>query len=351
MAELRILNSLLHDVFVVDIIYSMVWSERHGEAGELELKVPLEYSLSPHVAVNNYISKNDTEQVMIIEDISPLFDEEFGDSLVIKGHTCDILLDRRVPLDIFNINGSVQSACLSLIEDNIVNPANSKRVIQAFTYMINPDVTITAVDQFTSGTLYEIISSVAATNGLGFKVSLVDFSLVFSFYKPKDRSSEQFTNPPVIFSREFDNVLNSKYEYITNGSKNATLVIVEDEIPSLQRTMVFVGSEPEGLDRRETYSEQSITRTVSGEDDLTDGEVSTVIFYKGVEQLADLQPILVFDGQFVTDVQFVFGTDFFLGDLVQCVIQGHDVPARAVEYVHSIEGDGEAKYVSFDFVL
>lgn len=349
MVELRVLNGLLHDVLILDVIFSMVWSERHGEAGELELKIPLSFSTSEYIAVDNFISKSDTDVVMVIESILPTFDEEFGDSLVIKGHTSDILLDRRVPLNVVNFNGLVQGTYFKLLDDNVIAPSNSARIIPNITYVSNPAITNTLLEQFDSGTLYDILKSISAATGLGFKMSLVDFTLVFSFYEIANRSAEQYVNPPVIFSKEFDNVKQSTYEYITGKSKNVTLVIVEDEIASLQRTLVYIGSEPSGMGRRETYSIQNISRTVSGEDDLTDADVSGIIVSRGIEQLSGLQPIVVFDGEFETDIQFVYGVDFFLGDIVQCVILGHDVPAQAVEYVHSIEGDGDTKYVSFDF--
>ena len=74
---------------------SMIWTDRYYEAGDFELTLPLTKENLQIYAVDNYIICNQSDKVMIIEEIQTSVSSS-GYKLRVKGHSAEILLKRRV---------------------------------------------------------------------------------------------------------------------------------------------------------------------------------------------------------------------------------------------------------------
>ena len=94
----------------------------------------------------------------------------------------------------------------------------------------------------------------------------------------------------------------------------------------------------------------SIDRDVT-DPPLSDAEVLAIINTRGRAEIEENKVVGMFEGEFDIQGNFKYGTDFFMGDIVQCNIQGRNAKSRIIELVRSFSTDGETSYVAMDFII
>jgi hypothetical protein len=221
-----------------------------------------------------------------------------------------------------------------------------ERKIQNLVFEMSTDPLITALTieaQYTGDNLYDAIVKICRANNIGFKVTLNSSNqFVFKLYAGADRSYAQTTNPYVIFSPDFDNLLNSKYLYSKAPLKNVTLVGGEGEGYDRRFTTVGVAS---GLNRREIFTDaKDISSNVDGVT-LSEADYLAQLQQRGKEKLAENVEVKYFDGSIESDTQFQLGRDFFQGDIVQVADDyGNLTKVRVVEVIMAEDESGESIY-------
>ena len=125
--------------------------------------------------------------------------------------------------------------------------------------------------QYTGDNLYDVIVDICKTPGIGFKITLNEANqFVFKLYNGTDRSYAQTKVPYVVFSPNFDNIINANYVESKAALKNVTLVGGEGE--GVRRRYASVGNES-GLARRELFTDaRDISSYVDSETTLSDEE-------------------------------------------------------------------------------
>lgn len=341
---------------VIDVPYSLVLVERYDESGEIEVHVPVTLPVLPYLIPGQFLFVPDeSDMVLIIEDVNPEYTDTEGEKLIIKGHCAKSILKSRVIQEPKLFSGNAQDIVLGLLDDHFISPENPNRTVDLLEYTVSTDPNVTSViyeNHFEVATVYDIILDICKKNSLGMKIVLTsNKKLSFSLYSGTDRSHEQTENPRVVFSRDFDNVITSSYYLSTVDYKNLIRVKTTDVDPSLMLVDVYSGTEPSGLNRKEGYLEMSAPTVPDGDPPLTNQEVEEVIHQKGASSLYELRPRGIFDGDFDINGIFKYGEDFFLGDLVQCNIAEKKTKTRIVERVFTIGQDGVSDQVAFDFDL
>ena len=169
---------------------------------------------------------------------------------------------------------------------------------------------------------------------------------MFKLYSGVDRSYDQTANPYVVFSPNFENIINSNYVESKSALKNVTLVGGEGEGSSRRYTTVGGGS---GLNRRELFTDaRDISSDVGNDVTLTDAEYTALLQQRGKEKLAENTDVTSFEGQVETTVMFKYGEDFFNGDVIQIANEyGHETKARIVEIVMTEDSEGASVYPTF----
>lgn len=263
--NLFVLDKELDVIAIVDTYTSFIWTDRYQEAGDFELCMPMDQILLSYIKRDHYLWRNDSEHVMIIESIKIESDSEDGDRAIITGRSLESILDRRVIWGLKNLSGDFQDAVKTLLEECIISPSKPERKIANFKFEATDDTRITdlSIDtQYTGDNLYEVICALCKERNIGFKVTLNDSKqFVFKLYSGDDRSYDQFQNPYVVFSPNFDNIIDSTYQESSEGLKNVTLVGGEGE--GTERRYTAVGN-IEGLERRELFTD---ARDISSDDD------------------------------------------------------------------------------------
>lgn len=354
MIDIQVLDSNFELVGVIDTYDSFIWTERYNSCGDFELYSKFNQNILSTIKTEYYLSIPDSDRLMVVETIGLEHDYENGNIIKVQGRSIESLLDRRViwdPLLIENVG--LGSAIKTILTKSIINPDNVDRKVDGFIFsepvpQVVEDIAIESTQLFGEN-LYEVITTLCQKYKVGYKLVLDENKhLVFSLYFGADRSYEQDTYPVVIFSSEFDNLLNSQYAESVVNYKNACLVLGEGD--GNDKTKVEVktpGAVYTGLNRREMCISESIG---------TDGETTTndnyplQLYQKGTDALSENKVESDYNGQIDPTRIYIFEQDYNLGDLVETVNDFNlSKKARVVEYIRSYASDGINYYPTFAY--
>lgn len=192
-----------------------------------------------------------------------------------------------------------------------------------------------------------------------------------NFKKKKKYYEHKEIYPCVVFSPDFDNVVNSNYLDSIEEMRNVTLVAGEEEKPETpegeeaQQTRPTNGVQPveppakrkytlivgkgSGMARREMFSDASDLMEADFEDN---DDYMQALKDRGRDDLHENSRVTSYEGEVEAIRQFVYGRDFFMGDVIQMANEyGIEGSARVVEWVLSIsKEDGIKTYPTFDAV-
>lgn len=323
---------------VIDDYMSLIWTTRYYEHGDFQIEVPITQENVDMLAIGNYIIRNDNDNVGIIEKVDLVYYHTNKRVLTVTGRFLTQLLGRRIIAEQTVVSGAISTCINKLIADAITNPAINARKISNFV-IGNYTISTTIEAQYTGKNLYEAISELAKQYGFGFKITLNDDNeYVFTCYEGEDRSYNQDINPYVIFSDEYDNLLNSEYQ--RDASNMITDVLAAGEGEGDQRRTIWVTNSeaPTGIDRYELYDDSR--NTSSNEGAISDQEY--------LEQLAedgrmDLTTYTVTFAGECDSSNIKFGVDVNVGDLVtiENSILGLASTVRIIELIESVDATGK----------
>ena len=348
--DLTVLDTELSAVSVIDVYESFIWTDRYCEYGDFELYTVMDKKLLDYLKLGFYLRIRDSEHVMIIEKIKITSDFEGGNHITVSGRSLESILDRRIVWGQKTISGNLQNGIKTLLNDAVISPADSNRKIPNFIFEETTDPTITSLTieaQYTGDNLYEVIQKICDERNLGFKMTLNENNqFVFSLYSGTDRSYDQTEAPYVVFSPEFENIINSNYMESNSSLKNVALVGGEGE--GSERKYTTVGS-GQGLERRELFVDaRDISSDVGDGETLSETEYNAQLQQRGKENLAENTDLTSFEGETESTVMFKYGEDFFIGDIVQIANEyGHKTKARILELVISENEEGASAYPTF----
>lgn len=353
--ELEILNTLFERIAVVDSFKSMIWTDRYWEYGDFELYIPLPTDLINDLVPDNYLYLEQSDHLMIIETVRIDTDIEDGDYLVITGRSLESILTRRVIQgNVTYKEKTVKEIVMDLMTNNFIEPTDPNRKIEN---LIVEDFDISEADevvddtQYSGNEVYDIIKKLCEDKKLGFKITLrydeeaQNFKFVFTMYRGEKRTYDQDENPYVIFSPNFENIIDSRYTKSTADYKNAVYVAGEGQ--DTNQKFATVG-DTAGLTRREHYLAANSTTAKTEGGTLTPDEYIKLLEKKGKEALEDLDILEEFEGKTEAIEGFTYGTDFFLGDLVQAENEyDKQGVTRVVEIIFSQDPNGIEMYPTF----
>lgn len=358
--ELTVLNEQFYPIGIVDSFESLIWTERYLDCGDFEVRVPAFLDSAQYLLSGSYVECSDSNCVMFIEDFSIETDLEGGAHLTATGRSLESMLERRIVWKQTRLNGTFQNGVQQLLNENVIDPKKdngqgelvsyAERKIDNFEFSPIAITDVNIDSQFTGDNLFEAIKTLCEVQGVGFTVTLsAAKKFVFQLYIPKDRSYDQSTNPVVVFSPEFENLLNSKYLYSEKLLKNITLVMGEDSGEARKKIEVITTETmPSGLDRRELYTDaRDIQSEVDGEVQ-SDEEYYNRLRQRGLEKLSENTTSEEFEGETESHVTFKYGVDYTIGDIVEVANEyGISARARIIEYVRSEDSDGVKAYPTF----
>ena len=350
--DLMILDENLEPYAILDTYNSFIWTDRYNECGDFEIYTKMSKDILDVVKQDYYLTQPNSDRVMIIEKLLISTDVEEGDNLTVTGRSLESILDRRIIWGQKTLTGNFQDGIKTLLNECIISPSNEKRKISNFIFEASTDPAITAMTidaQYTGDNLYEVISNLCIERDIGFQVTLNDNKqFVFKLYTGKNRSYDQVENPYVIFSPNFDNLISSNYIESKSSLKNVALIGGEEK-EDVARVWEAVGN-ASGLNRREIFTNASDISSEQDDVQISAADYKLLLRQRGKEALAepDNRAALSFEGEAETSGMFVYGIDFFQGDIVQVEdAYGHESKARITEIVTSDDTSGFSVYPTF----
>lgn len=325
---------------MVDDYTSFIWTSRYYETGDFELVVPVDQKHLSLMKKDYYILRDDDpDNAGIIEDVLIKRDENGTEQMVVSGRFLQSILSRRIVAEQTNVDGTVAECMNTLINENIMFPSDASRTIQGFDYQVIT-VSQTMKAQYTGNNIYDVVTDICKTYGVGFKVVPYNNGFLFSVYEGTDRSYNQSVNPWIVFSDEYDNLLSSEYEECYKNAITAVLVAGEGE--GLNRKTAWATDETTGLLRREAYKDARNLRSNDGS--ITPEEYTELLEESGKESLTQITT--AFTGTVYFD-SVKFREDVFLGDI--CTIENSrwslSINTRLVEVIESVSETGDYSIV------
>lgn len=347
--ELFVLNADFESIAVIDTYESMIWTDRYNAYGDFEIYFAMDESLLEYIKEDYYLWLKESDHSMIIEDIKIDADTEEGNRLIVTGRSLESILERRIIWGQRVFSGNLQNAIQTMLNENIISPSVADRKIANFIFVPSTDSKITSLtidNQYTGDDLYTVIKGLCEENNIGFKIVLTDDNqFAFSLYAGADRSYDQTENSYVVFSPNFENIINSNYFSSKAGYRNVTLVAGEGEGASRKTTVVGSAS---GLDRRELFTDARDISSDTEDGTLSDAEYIAQLRTKGLKNLADHMITTAFEGEVEVTRLFKYGEDFFIGDIVQIANEyGNENSAYISELIISNSDEGLSIYPTF----
>ena len=338
-----VMNDKFETIDIIDSYESVIWTDRYIGYGDFEIYAPFSFDLLNKVKQDYYLTILDSEHTMIVEGVEILSDTDTGNRLKITGKSLESILNRRILWYDAAFSGtSLQNAIEGILNNTIINPQITDRKIDNFIFEASDDERITSLtleDEYsTDQNVYDVIYTICKRNFIGYKVTLNDQNqFVFKLYMGEDRSYKQLENPYVVFSPNYENIINSNYIDSTELMKNITLVVGEN-------ATITVGS-GEGLLRREIYTD---ARGINPEEVQ---DYNEALKRMGNYTLQDNSRVKNFEGEVDAVRMFVYGEDFFIGDVVQISNEyGIEGSARVMEFIKSDDASGSKAYPTFEAI-
>lgn len=353
--EIYILDKNFDNFAVLDTFKSFIWTDRYNEAGDFEIEtVANEYYLNIF-RQDYYVYFSRSEHLMIIEQLEINSDAEDGNTIKVRGRSLEAILDRRVIWGWKTLNGSFQNGVKTLINENVISPENGRRRFPNFIFEDTNDAHIAElqmVTQYFGDNLYEAIVDACKVLNVGFKVTLnSEKQLVFKLYYSVFHNCDQDENPFVIFSVDYDNLINSNYKSDMVNYKTVALIGGEGDGSEKRFTSYELPSGGgSGYDRREMYTDQQGVTSDLGEEELDSEDYDQLLKSKGSEELAEKIVTEEFEGE-TMDTSFVYGVDYNLGDVVTLRNEyGKSSISRVAEYTFSKNETEDKSYPKFETV-
>lgn len=352
--ELSVLNKSLSKIAILDVFGSLIWTDRYSRHGDFELKTKAERDIILTLQEDFYLTIKESNRSMIIESVNLETDIEDGSSFVVTGRSLASILERRIIWKQTLLNGSLHAEIRRLLDENAINPEDPDRKISRLVFEDSTDPNVLSIsinEQFTGNNLLDVIEYLCESNGLGFKVVLSPENLfVFSLFLGKDRSFSQIENPFVAFSPHLDNLSETKYFHSNKTQKTITLVGGEGEGSDRVTAQTAIPGIPNtDLDRRELFTDARDVSSMVNGIQLSSSEYNDLLVQRGLLKLLENQSVSAFDGKVDPLVNYIYGTDYFIGDIVQIENDfGLNGRSRVTEVIYSEDLSGRNIIPTFE---
>lgn len=347
--DIYVLDRSLAFTGIVDEYSSVIWTTRYFTPGDFELYLPASCENIALLQKDFYLCREEDidgekyRNVMIIENIRLRTDIENGNDMTVSGKCLKSLLSRRVIWNQTNIYGNLETGIRKILTENVVSPEISERRIADFTLGKAKGFADRVDIQVTGGEVSAFLKEVCTAYGIGWDIYIENRKFVFDLYKGADRSYNQMENPYVIFSPEYDNLLESDYVYAKERYKNVALVAGEGEGSGRAKTTVGDAS---GLDRYEMFVDARDVSSNNGE--IAPEQYALLLSERGQEKLSGFMETVNFEGQIETQAGFFLNRDYFLGDIVEVVNEyGIETAPRIIEIIDCDDNTGRTVIPAF----
>lgn len=346
--RLEVFDFELNRLGLIEMYSTITYTLKFVDVGSFELKCAINKQNVKLIQKNRFLWIED-EVCGIIQYISSSTDDG---TITAKGKLAKEMLNWRWVYPCFVKTGEPAALAESIVNIHCVNPSESKRKMRGLVignagYVINkPHITY----QKTGDTVLTSVQNISTANNLGFEIYFNPRNVnpfKFVMLEGKDRTiGNKDGNKPVVFSRDFENIVSGSYEYNDDSFRNIALVAGETADGSnnenAARTFLVVdqaGSENassfyrkelyvDARDLQSEYSEEATTKDDEGNDvtetvqkKMTEQEYNATLSNRGFEKMGETLVEESYESQIRTDARTIyqFGKDYTYGDYVTVI--------------------------------
>lgn len=335
MKPIRILSLDLELLGEIDDYESLVFKRSYHDIGEFQIVISLKkQNVDKLMKDNLIIIGNDSKKAGIIKYRQIKENDKGLETVTIKGYQLKHITTQRIvipPAGLVNdeINGDVETVMKHYIANHIVNPVDADRKINIVSIgnNLNRGQEIEWKSRYKN--LASELTGISSVTNMGWEM-YIDYNaknIVFDILEGKDLTTNQSVNPPVIFSRSFENIKNQNY--IDSDIKHKNVVYVGGKGEGVDREVVSVGSTT-GIARIETFT------------DSRDKDSTTDLIAHGEITLQGLDSNRTLEGEILTYSNLEYEKDYDLGDIVTIRYDSVDVTlnSRIIEVEEIYETNG-----------
>jgi len=304
--DIRIFDKDINFLGEVDNFTSLFYISKWETYGEFEFHIK-DFNRELIKKGNIIMLDKDGTRAGVIEHFE--INQENDEDIAVKGFSLGYWLSNRITVPPVSyayhaFNTNVEDIMIALVKTNAVDPANVNRKIPNLIVEPSKSRGIKLNFQTRYKNLDEELTKLSKTSSLGWNIVL-DYKakkFIFKVLDGKDLSTEQSTNPPQVFSVDYDNIRKQNYLESNIGYKNMAYVAGQGE--GVEREIEPLNNDFSGFDRRETFID---ARDIEEGGNLTD---------RGKVKLSETPQITTFE----CEVEPIgYKANWNLGDIVTTI--------------------------------
>ena len=372
----------------IDRFFSLIWTERYYSAGDFQVVLPVIPYLIQQLAPGTLIGLRGVKEIMVVDTLVIA-----NDTITVSGGDLVQFLNQRVAwfedpgydgsgdnpdgssqprssgVKFADYSDNTQTAgefISGVVKSMVIDPDPFDVPFMSINLDWNDEVisnlSLGNIDHtggnqdlsFPIGQLYDSLVQIAQAQNVGFRLYLSsadydtgDYSLKFSTYRGKDRTSDQTDRDLLRFSGDLDNFTGTSETYSNTDSKNVAYVTFQNVVSVHYPPWVDPDNPPKNFSRRVIRVDAPDIHLVAG-----DGKIDRFRARVAANTFRHQRDLTTVDGQ-VLEVpgQYRYPQDYFLGDLVE--LEGKSgliVKATVAEYIRSQDQYGIKEYPTFQIL-
>jgi hypothetical protein len=352
--EFRVLDEDFVQIHVLDVFDSAIWTDRFFEAGDFKIKLSMTAENYKHVLVGRYVWNSMSDRIMMIEKIVIESSSDEGSMMTVSGRSLEYLMFRRIIWGQRRHKTNLHDTIKTMIMENMVAPSDGARKMSWLTFEDNPDPRLAKIQvdvQHTGDNLYTAVTELLEKHHVGIAF-LYDGpgQIRIRLESGVDRSYAQNTNPFIVFSPRFDNLISGRFASDISTMKTVALVGGPGE--GNERIYETVSSGPTvGWNRREVFVNATSVRDKDENNNaIPESTVRANLREEGSTKLglSENQHLIEFDGETAEHTMYTYGVDYRIGDVVQIQdSNGFNIPTRLIEFIQSHDRSEVKFYPTF----
>lgn len=354
--EIYVRDKNLNKIGLIENAESIIWTNRYFECGDFEIYAPASKKTLNLCKIGRFLTHNDSNVPMIIEEYKITTDLDGIDYITISGRCATAILARRV---IFGTTAKRPEEYASLrirelITHNAIMPTeiygNSVRRIDKLKFsesLLYPDEIEYESGEYEGQNLYKAVTDICKQNGFGIKVQL-EFPqgttniekentgfLNVVLYNGLDQSKDQDEFEAVVFSPSHGNLAESEYGVSWTNYANSPIAFAKT---GAHAGTVSSFGQASGLDRYEISVDVS---DIDASNVDSEYEYTAMSRTRAYELISNYKQNVAFDGKVVFSESYTYKIDYDLGDIVTMENEyGATETLRVVEVIESLDSNG-----------
>lgn len=358
--DVYVLDELFRRESVIDNFESLIWTERFSDIGDFELVVASTPEIRRVLTVETYLSIARSTRVMVIETVENKTDADGVTTLTATGRSIESIMEQRLATVAMGPTTSDTKWYITAA------PATAARAIFEYIFILKRLNVSDGIPRLFMGnyfygsnipepvplgdvaikpqSVYSAIKGICDAYGLGFRLIRgaengdIGPEMFFNIYSGNDRTSQQSTLMPILFSPDLDNM--SETAELTSIKEYKNVAYVLSPFGSAVVYATGAGAETTGFSRRVLYVDAT---------DITEApaNIAAVLNQRGKEALAANRSLVAFDGEIRQTVSYAYKYDqaYYLGDLVEMRnTDGAINVMRVTEQIFVSDQEGDREY-------